>query len=406
MKCTVVIAVGLSAVFVLLVNELTEARQNGFVAPKCVEDQCKLAPAHFTLYSLLKRAIDFGFDVSGKQAVEVMRAAEVLSRRFDTPASGDLAGKQLVLELLNDKILRKGLEVMNSDAGSELLDIYRMSTGGRKSYLACSQRRIEDIERAERKLQANATVKQVLSKVHHNFVRKSAKKCMKYMCTSIGNSMSSIDSFVKLAESSDETKENETEPSTQQEAEFTTQERALCLFFRNSSDTSSSCEAPADVLNEVRLVSSESEKSDKGITPVAQLLETYASVLATTSNSSLSIEAAEADVRKQCSSIKTLLDYNLAPIKWYRSKHLFARRKFESRVFWCPMLAYWLEIDRLCTELDKATLKKPEATEESTTIASGRAPVGGAETLAPTPDAHLHYEIDGESGEEIAKNDI
>lgn len=383
------------------------------VLPECHETEpcAKLTPAHYVLYSRLKQALDSDFDLSnGKELVEVFRAYRVLSIRFENELKSNsldnkdsnhesISGSSLVVELLQSPKVQILNAMTHQPELMSLIDIYRSSTGGKKRNFACSEQRIDDIKRAIRMIESNS-LRSLFGKLHDNWVKRSARRCLKHSCTGLDLAMSNIDSFVKLASKKDTASSSasstttsipSTSSSTQttvnseidtnniqstkdkREREFGEQEFALCRFFKNSTSSSvlePNCKISSTELSEISLIDGKTEVSQQ----YKDLLSIYVNKLEQVSNlndSSMDVLTKDSDkvekdtedeLRRQCAIMSPLLKYNLNPIYWYRDNKLFGLQKLETRQFWCPLMAYWIQIDRLCDELEVVNKLKDKQT--------------------------------------------
>lgn len=347
---------------------------------KCQEDECQLKPQHFALYSSIKRAIDSDFDLNGKDLVPLLRSVEVLRRRFSNHKSDDwvkLNGSSMVLSLLDDEKLNSAIKTLQTDDGRTLMNLYRSSSNGRSQNLACSEWRVNEIEFAAKKLERNEQLALVFSKIHKNFAKKSAKKCLKHSCNSLDESMSRIDSVLRRPTKSVSTNEEEGDKSDDSdgvlndqaklvdERDFDSEELELCHFFKRTKG--SSCQISGRELSEISFLN-EKVNDTKASSSFGGPLKDYktgkwnstvsGSEPASNSNHTLSqlpFEEAQSKIAlSKCHSIKPLLAYNLAGLRWYTKRDLIEPRKLVSRTFWCPSLSYWLELDRLCGELESA----------------------------------------------------
>lgn len=343
---------------------------------KCQDKECELSQQHFALYSTIKRALESGFNLSGKEIVPMLRSVEILRNRFANSAQDyPLNGTDLVRTLLDNNNLKEALKVFNSDEGRELITLYRASVNGRGQNLACSSMRIEDLKRATARVESSWEFHNVFSKINKNFLKKSAKKCLKHSCTSIELAMTKLDSVLTKSgraksstSSSSSTAMDDNSIQTdnlvssgsssvveQQEAEsnnfreFQAEELELCKFFKRTNATD--CKIGGVEMANIQLEPASSEAdADSDLTKSPSLSE-YLSVYAKSSGN-MSDEEAGKRILAQCRSMSPMLEYSLAPLKWYRERGLISDQKLASRAFWCKSLSYWMQVERLCGELE------------------------------------------------------
>lgn len=334
----------------------SKSRQSKF---KCDLDECQLSPAHFALYSNLKNALESKFDINGKDLVPLLRSIEVLRTRFGSESNKT----RVIWDLLNNKTLETALEVLKSDDGRRLIDTYRQSINGRRQNLACSKYRIDEIERATANLESNSNLAAVFSKIHKNFVKKSAKKCLKNSCSSIDNSMSRLDyvlgkrpsSRSRHHEASALVAEDPLDNNTLNRAhelehrEFEEQETELCKFFKKTNETD--CQISGSEMSEIKLVSERESVNDTDNRK--NYIDNYIKAYETNHPSSEKLSVGD-HMLLQCSTLRAILDLNLVGLKWYQRHNLIEDQKMSVRTFWCPGLSYWLQVDRLCDELAEA----------------------------------------------------
>lgn len=412
-------------------------------------DECQMNAQHFALYSSVKRALDSEFDVNGKELVGVLRAVDVLRRRHERAPTDERFAQPtrngsdaLVTALLADQRLRSAMNTFQSDDGRALLDLYKSSmNGGRGQSLSCSHMRLDDIERAARKLDASAELTAAFARVHKRFVRKSAKKCLKRACNSIDESMSKLDSVlgkqqtqpsynaqnsalatrlplmsVSSASSDQDTDQITTTtttdssiptttttlatPSKQEttdssyEREFEREEHEFCRFIkRQNSSAPSECRVSGDEMNEISLINVGAGDSIAN----ELLIAYYNNFVRTTPPDASSPSQSDLDATRRivlarsCRPMRALLDYNLAALKWYRKQDLIEEQRLASRTFWCPSLSYWLQVDRLCNELE-STMAAPTTTSTPTQAPTTESATDKAATNKPDLDS-LAYEI-------------
>lgn len=345
----------LLAVLLACLTSFTDAKKSKLrqAKSKCHQDECNLSPTQFALYSNLKSALDSQFDISGKDLVPLLRSIQILKLRFESSSNAT----RLVRDLLSNKTLESAIEVFESEDGKSLTDVYRQSVNGRRQNLACSKYRIDEIERATAKLEANAKLAAVFTKIHKNFVRKSAKKCLKHSCTSVDTSMSRLDSVLGkrlnplsrphddidiLAAGSES--ESLIQAPTNQAREFEAQETELCKFLKKTNE--SNCQITGTEMAEIKLILEQSGTNETRKNPVEEYMNAYE-----INNPKVDGQSTGQHILQQCSTFRGILGLNLAAIKWYQRHNLIEDQKMSVRTFWCPGLAYWLQIDRLCEEL-------------------------------------------------------
>lgn len=261
------------------------------------------------------------------------------------------------------------MNTFNSNQGRGLINLYRSTSSGRSQNILCSQWQLDEISRASKILDSSSEVSEVFAKIHKNYVKKSAKKCLKHACNSIDTSMSQLDSVLRRFKRKSHMKDTLTEeelslsnlinddsldsstttqstPPTGARREFGDEELELCRFFSNSNATE--CRLSGKEMSSISLVGSNSS------------LDTYLKTYADRGEEGSSTAAATKVILEQCATIRPLLDYNLAALKWYTENNVIEQQKLETRLVWCPNLMYWLQTDRLCNELG-AALRTKEA---------------------------------------------
>lgn len=378
---------------------------------KCQLDECHLKQQHFSLYSFVKRYVDNEFDLSGREIVPFLKSVDVLKRRFNNQNESQatkLNGTGLVQALLSNENLVSALKIFQSDDGRALINLYRASVNGKSQNLACSQSRIEDFELATSKFEANKLLASVFTNIHKNYLKKSAKKCLKHSCTSVETSMIKLDSVLgkyqtlivddnQLIRSSGDINNDQLQDNNNtfgggsQKREFESEELELCKFFRKTNE--SDCEISGRELSEISFINYNNSKTDERTnkTTSSELLKDYlksyyknskrvdksgarvvvdSTLLKDTGESQEqtekeSLDAAARSIMAQCRPISSLLDYNLVAIKWYRKQNLIDEQKLNSRTFWCPSLSYWLQIDRLCKELESYLVENQNGSGET-----------------------------------------
>lgn len=369
MNPLIYISISLIASTLIANNQLVESRRHKIApyATKCQAEECQLRPTHLALYSYIKKVLNDNFDIGGKEILPLLKSIETLKKRFELDqinANSNLNGTNVVRALLSNETLVQAVKIFNSPEGRSMTDFYRSSVNGRDQILSCSQYRVEEIERFAKKLDDNKQLNWLFSKIHQNFVKKSAKKCLKCSCNSIDLSMSRLDSTLSkqkpssnsynqlFGESSDDNGTNSlSSVENINRREFEQEELRLCQFFKQTNETD--CIITGRELNEIELINNRTflETSLKSYNQNVLLKENITSL----ANESITVnlELARESVDQQCKQIKSLLDYNLYALKWYKHEGLIGGEKLNSRTFWCPSLYYWLQIDRLCEELGK-----------------------------------------------------
>lgn len=408
------ISVSLSSILILIslihhVHQVVvEAKKSKSVSPvKCQLDECQLSEPRFALYSTVKRALESDFDLTGKEVLPLLRSFEILRRRF---GGQDVSqnGTKSIRDLLNNENLKEAIKVFESDDGRALINIYRSSVNGKSQNMACSDWRLKDLEFAITKLESNQNLSKYFSKIHRNFARKSAKKCLKHSCTSIDAQMSRLDSakqqlsvYADLNDQSENSNKVEEVSSPQDskpqeivkfEREFDAEELELCRFLRKTNE--SNCDLSGRLMEEISFARASNLKEEDALngsssSTLNDYLDAYYvnriklvnnhNSTSTTAGSERSEGRDEAGnaILAQCKPIRPLLDYSLATLKWYRKQGLIEGQKLATRTFWCPSLSYWLEMDRICAEL--------------------RAALAGAQSLALKSDTFA-YELIANAG--------
>ena len=359
----------------------------------CQNEECQLSPAHFKLYSNIKQALENHFNIDGKDVIPFLRAVEVLKLRYaQQEESGTyLNGSKLVGALLNNNNLKVILKQLNSESGRELINLYKSSVGGRRGGggggLACSKWRRDELEAAKKKLDANDELAIVFNPMHLTFLEKSARKCLKQSCRSIDEHMSKLDSVLRRRNSFRREEANEVSAAennsleeslpvqvepTSSWREFDSEEKELCYFFKRTN--ASDCQISGNELSKIKFTSpqslgKENEGADRQLSKVEDFVEEFRlnrlpAAQIGGGNGELVQEAAQETRRHeereraksfvlaQCRSINRLLDYNLAGLKYYIREKFIDAHKLNARSDLCPSLSYWLEIARLCSELE------------------------------------------------------
>lgn len=341
---------------------------------KCQDKECELSGQHFALYSNVRRALNSEFNLNGKEIVPMLRSVEVLRKRFDVVAAGDqirrLNGSELVLELLNNNTLKEAMKVFNSDEGRELVTFYRASVNGRGQNLACSQMRIDDLKRVTARVESSWEFHTVFAKINKNYLKKSAKKCLKHSCTSVELAMTKLGSILPGSGKQQQQQRNKQQPleesnsiltdnldqqepinaahEKQPAREFEAEELELCKFFKRTNATD--CKISGTELGNLSFLAGAvaATTDSANDSNLEDHLKQYA---ANNMQQQQSLEEAGKQILAQCTTMLPLLEYNLSPIKWYRERGLIDDQKLASRAFWCKGLSYWLQMDRLCGEL-------------------------------------------------------
>lgn len=374
---------------------------------KCHDKECDMSAQHFALYSTVKRALDSEFNLSGKEIVPMLRSVEILKKRFLSDsqptaagAASRLNGTDLVQALLNNGTLVEALKVFNSDAGRELITFYRASVNGRAQNLACSQMRIEDLKRVTARVESSWEFHNAFTKINKNYLKKSAKKCLKNSCSSVELAMTKLDSVLlgggsgsskqllqsernkhalpansnhfaddnsiqtdgPVAVSStlvDQQAGQEFVGGEKAPREFHLEELELCKFLMRTNETECKISGTemADLFVEPeQMTTTTTTATTASVTdgsPKSNSLVEYLNIYAANNMPGApgSPEEAGKRVLSHCRSMSALMEYNLSPLKWYRERGLIDDQKLASRAFWCKGLSYWIQMDRLCGEL-------------------------------------------------------
>jgi hypothetical protein len=395
----------LSIVLVLLLVSLGASKKI-----KCQDDECQMKTEHFKVYSTVKRALDKNFHIKGKDLISLIRSVEILRRRFGSPeankqpggTANKLNGTELVQRLLANKRLSEAMEVFESAEGRQLVNLYKTSINGNQQNLACSKWRVNEIEFAAKKLEQDSKLAGVFKNIHKNFVERSARKCLKSSCSSIDDNMNRFDSVVRKASrrkgflAHDEvlpfepttatttTRQAATttngslpasdEPPTggdgssiddaliaqlenEPPSEFQAEESELCRFFKRTNATN--CQASGNELSEISFATPATASNQTAAANGRDKLSSasLADYLADYEKNRRrepdddDRQQAQRSVLAQCDTIRPMLDYHLFGLRWYQQAGLISADKLRMRTFWCPSLTYWLEIDRLCSEL-------------------------------------------------------
>ena len=149
-------------------------------------------------------------------------------------------------------------------------------------------------------------------------------------------------------------------------AEFYEEELELCRFFKRTN--SSACQASGRELSQLSFVRADERPTTVGAgqqqategqsdganmrsssSRLAELLADYERVLSARPTRGPS---AERTVLLQCRAMRPTLEHSFAALRWYTRNGALRPDKLESRAAWCPSLSYWLELDRLCGELE------------------------------------------------------
>lgn len=347
----------------------------------CRQEECQLSPQHFALYSSIKEAVESKFDLKGKQIYPLLNSIEVLRRRYNSNDPTLKATSKLIKELLDNDYLVRSLKTLDSVQGRALIDLYRGSVNGHQQNLACNRLRIQDIERASKQLDSDADLKAVFGKVHENYVKKSAKKCLRRACNSIDTTMSRLDYMLTRPHGrpSEDDLENSITDSVVERTnsskserptyrrEFETQELELCRFLKKTNKTE--CEITGPELKELSFIGPNGLK-------LADLIDAYylgkqiagddlVKRLPENSNSDATFVSRSQLILDQCRPMRSLLDHNLAALRWYNRGDLIDKQKFATHSSWCPKLSYWLQVDRLCSELEMLITKRSSVKTET-----------------------------------------
>lgn len=332
----------------------------------CAGEECQLPKEHYEIYSLVKDSLESGFDVNVKDLIPLLRSVEVLKRRYPTRTANSSVEGKLVEALLQNETLNDAISIFNSDQGRALINLYKSTSSGRSQNLVCSQWQLDELLRAAKILDSSAELSGVFAKIHKNYIKKSAKKCLKHACNSIDTSMSQLDSVLRRSkrrsmrdtytedelslsnfiEDSDQSVAStessmQSTPLSSSRREFEAKELELCRFFSRSNETE--CRLSGKQMSPINLIGSNNTLND--------YLKSY-------SNQDRDPSESAKLIQEQCSAMRPLLDYNLAAFKWYNEKNFIDQQKLEMRLVWCPNLHYWMQIDRLCNELDLALREK------------------------------------------------
>lgn len=343
----------ISAILLVCIFDKIESKRNkSSVVKPCQLEECKLSPQHYALYSSIKTAMESNFDISGKEILPLLNSIEILDRRFNrAELTAPLNGSEVVKSLLSNEKIVKLMLVLQSDQGRDLIEIYRSSVNGKDQNLACGKFRVENLERLSKKLESDEKLGVIFKKIHQNYLKKSAKKCLKCSCNSIDVNMSQVDSVLKknrAAQLADVTTDDNYSKLLDRR-EFQSEELELCRFFKKSNKTD--CELSGAEMKEFNISNTQNETHKIG-EQLADLLKTYYLHKSNSSYSEENEKDASRMILAQCRPMRPLLDFHLAAIKWYRAQNLIEDHKLSSRTLWCPNLSYWLQVDRVCAELE------------------------------------------------------
>lgn len=342
-------------------QQLVEGRRARSRRPmvKCEGDECNLKAQHFVLYSNIKQALKSNFDIKARHIYPLMNSVELLKRRYDGSDASLNNSSRLVRDLLVHKDLEKAVNIFQSDAGRSLIDLYRTPVNGNEQNLACNKLRIEDIERAAKQLESNADLAAVFTNIHRNFVQKSASKCAKKACLSMDTSMSRIDYMLMRERTRSHWRSHarhfgprfSAQQQDQQsnipfdEHEFGAQEQKLCQFFKRTNE--SSCEISAPELAQIQFTGPKKQNPSAFVDSQTRAGGEAKSEL---ERETAATQQAVQLLVNECRPMRSLLDYNLMALKWYNKRGLTDINRLDAHS--CPRLNYWLQIDRICTELD------------------------------------------------------
>lgn len=346
----------------------------------CKFDECQLKPQHFMLYSTIKEALESNFDIKGKEIYPFLDAVELLRLRYDGSDASLKNSSRIIRELLDSSELKRALMIFQSQAGRSLTDLYRTPTNGNEQNLACNKLRIDDIERARKILDQDKELASVFANIQRNFAKKSAKKCLKKSCSSIDVVMSRIDSMVnrnnhehshrrhRPSSAFEDSRERYPRLSDSDDSkiiadlanrEFGKQELELCRFFKKTNRTD--CSISGYELSEIKI-------STSLVNELSEAYNNQETDAGSTSNNSngKDKDANLKHMMESCQSFKAILDRNLYALMWYNKNELISKQKWSSRVNNCPKLSYWLQLNRVCSEMD--AVSKGDSIMEKETI--------------------------------------
>jgi len=380
-----------------------EAKKSSIAVQCETKSECEMRDNHFAMYSTIRENLRDDFqNMQGKDLIPFIRSTELLRKRFEEGQQGQqrrLNGSEAVLELLKDEKLAKIMDVLQSKDGKQLVDLYKSSINGQEQNLACSKWRISEIEAAAEKLKSSTLLNEVFSNIHKNFVERSARKCLKTSCRTINENMNNLDSVLRnrrrktkitLGGSGHRSaagvaaeftrQEASTEPGIidgparyeQPKGEFHDEELELCRFFKRTNSTN--CQISGKELSSIDLSNdsngtkpepisavnnslensmAKNEDKNRGRKKLDDLLADYEQSLRQSGTELEGASAAEM-ISNKCSSIRPVLAYHLFGLRWYTEHKSIQSDKLLSRAMWCPSLNYWIEIDRLCGEIQTA----------------------------------------------------
>lgn len=372
---------------VTLLSHFIEAKQTRLstLIPRCQEDECELSPSHFVLYSRLKQANESQFDVEGKELPDLIESWNILKARFQpdfNASTSTLNGTALIRSLLNDRYLVEALRLLDTSAGRQAVNVYGRSMSRKKRGLVCSRQGVEDL----RYVTQDSALNYILAKVHKRTLKKSAKKCLKYWCSSLDVSMSKLDSILRFGQRETRFKEdaedNQVDVDDSKEArnqtsqpvnsskrrEFESEEIELCRFFKKTNETGD-CILTGNDLSQVHLIepcndqSSDRTKCNITLSPLfADYLDSYYNNSVayhdidkerSNQESSGRLRAARV-ISSQCNPLSRMLDNHLAGFRWLLNERAIEDQQLTTRLLLCPSFSYWYQVDRLCNELTVA----------------------------------------------------
>lgn len=333
---------------------------------KCqTPDECKLGKQQYALYAFVKRALDSKFDLVGKELIPFIKSVDVLRKRYQGLDHNETS---FIRNFIADERINNAIELFKSDTGSNLIELYRSSINGKDQNLACSEFRLRSLERATILLDNNQELAKVFAKIHRNFAKKSAKRCLKHACSTIDTNMSELDSVLpaKYHAAADDDKSGDVtriaaNESTTRHREFEKEELRLCHFLSRTNMTD--CRITGAEMKEIDLsrVSSQRLTSNRSLTVEDLLKAYYTNVLAigldgkekSINNEAEQMQLASRTVlQESCGPLRRQLEYHLAALKWYQELGYIDKQKLNSRAVWCPSLSYWLQVDRVCHDLE------------------------------------------------------
>jgi len=358
----------IGAIVLIVPKNLPAAGKKIKSSTECEHNECFLSKSHFNLYRVVKSALDSGFDISGKDIIPLLRSVHILRRRFEIAGGGDIDGASRVRFLLANETLINAVTIFESNDGRELTNLYKSSTNERDQNLACSLIRIQDIERASARITYSPRLEWLFSKIHENFKRKSANRCARVSCKSVDYSMSKLDSVLRRSQLPEEERTrlegengNDTAVSIEKsrnnrDREFHFEELELCKFFKKTEDPG--CEITAEELSQIHLFRQETDAPNDNqptLQDIDEFLRSYRPSkprAVTPATEDTWDDGPRQAIISACRPILSLLDYHLAGVKWYQEQNLFGKKSGIWRAPMCSSLNYWLQIDRLCREIN------------------------------------------------------